>query len=235
MRLTQLFSVTIALAWVTITPYSMAQNPLAQHTQVEVGLGIATPFLMSGSELNRSANLRNNEQGYFQGADGSRKKVGSYSRLIGWSVNTAFYKPISRVKGLLLGSAVRVSLTGTQPSSGGYAEGFYFNYISFGPALKYYPLTNTNLFIKADGGLGSVFTKNRFINDQGQQNFYHQFGIGVNASAGLGYSFLPFQNKKTSLDIQAIYQQFSTRVEVNGVGNDQWTFGALNMSATIAF
>lgn len=211
-----------------------AQNPLSQTTQVEVGIGFSSPFLQSGKELMRSQDLRDNQQSYFVDSDGNRKNVGSYSSLKGFSLNIGFYKPIKKVKGLMLGAMVRNAQTGSEPADG-YAEGYFFNFITAGVALKYYPFDKSNFFAKADFGLASVLTKNRFINEAGEQNFFHQFGIGSGGSVGVGYSFLPFKNKSRSIDAQVTYQQLSTRVEVNGIGDDQWKFGSLNFGVAISF
>jgi hypothetical protein len=86
----------------------------------------------------------------------------------------------------MLGTILRASLTGTQPAAG-YEEAYYFNFISVGFGAKYYPLDETNLFIMVDAGLASVFTKNRYLNELNQQNFFHQFDIGTNATLGPGY------------------------------------------------
>ena len=59
----------------------------------------------------------------------------------------------------------------------GYPEAYFFNFITARVALKYYPFENVNLFAKADYGLPGVLTKNRFINEEGAQNFFRQFGI----------------------------------------------------------
>lgn len=214
---------------------SQAQNPLSQLVQTEFGLGISAPFLQSGIELIRSADLRSDGLSYFADGQGNRKNVGDDGNLIGWSVAVAYYRPIKKVKGLMLGTAVRTSLTGSQPQNGGYEEGYFFNFLSIGLAAKYYPFTKNNLFFKADAGLASVFTKNRFLNEQNQQNFIHQFGIGSNVSAGVGYSLLPFKKKSKTIDLNLLYQFNSVRVEVNDIGNDQWNYSALTLMASINF
>jgi len=183
----------------------------------------------------QSKTIRSNSQSYFADAQGNRKSVGNSGQLIGWSVQTAYYLPVKKVKGLMFGTAFRASLTGTEPDKGGYEEGYFFNIISAGIAAKYYPFTSNNLFVKGEFGLASVFTKNRFLNEANQQEFLHQFGIGTNASAGLGYSFRPFKNKVKTLDLQAIFQQNNARVEVNGIGNDQWSYSALNFIHSMNF
>ena len=210
------------------------QNPLSQKTQVEVGIGYATPFLQSGQELTRAEDLRDQSLSYYQDAQGTRKNVGSYSSLKGYSFNIGFYKPLRKTNGLMLGAMVRNTQTGSTPDDG-YSEAYFFNFITAGVALKYYPFENVNFFAKADYGLAAVLTKNRFINEEGDQNFFHQFGIGSGGSVGVGYSFVPFKDKSKSLDVQALYQQLSTRVEVNGIGDDQWKFGALNLTVAMSF
>ncbi|MFN3641054.1 MAG: hypothetical protein ACK4UK_09045 [Flavobacterium sp.] len=212
-----------------------AQNPLSESVQTEFGIGISTPFLHSGTELIQSANLRSNGLSYFANEQGDRKNVGNYGNLIGWSVAIAYYRPVKKVNGLMVGSAFRTSLTGSQPQNGGYEEGFFFNHLSLGLAAKYYPFTQNNLFFKADAGLASVFTKNRFLDTQNLQQFFHQFGIGTNTSIATGYSIQPFKNKLKTIDFQLIYQFNSTRVEVNGIGNDQWTYSALTLMGAINF
>jgi len=234
MRNTKIIVSTIILL-IAFTTSIQAQNPLSQTTQTELGLGVALPFLTSGSELMSSKAIRDSGLSYFEDADGSRKPVGSYGRLIGWSVSTGFYVPIKKAKGLMLGSSFKTSLTGVQPSEGEYAEGYFFNFLSVGVGAKYYPFTKNNLFVKTDFGLASVFTKNRYLNVENEQSYFHQFGIGTNVSASVGYSFTPFKNKLKSFDVQAIFQQNNTRVEVNGIGNDNWSFIALNFMVFMNF
>lgn len=212
-----------------------AQNPLAQQTQVEVATGLVLPGFGSGTELLRSRELRTNGQSYFQNTSGKRATVGNYGTQQGFNISLGFYKPVRAVKGLMLGGMIRSAQTGSQPANGGYAEGYYFNFLSAGVAAKYYPFTTTNLYLKGEAGLGTVFTKNRFINEAGQQNFVHQFGIGTSGSIGAGYSLTPFQNKHRAIDLSVLYQTFSTRVEVNGLGDDQWQFGALNVLVGLTF
>jgi hypothetical protein len=146
----------------SITLYAVLFQMLVTLS-IEVGLGFTTPFLQGGTELEQSRALRESGLSYYQGANGDRRRVGSYRAPSGWSVSTAFYKPLRRVKGRMLGSAFRLSQTGSEPSEGGYPEGYYFNYVSVGPALKYYPFSRNNLFLKADVGLAAVLTKNRFL------------------------------------------------------------------------
>ena len=220
---------------ILLASFAKAQNPLCQTVQTEFGLGISTPFLHSGSELIRSADLRSGGISYFTDGQGNRQNVGNYGNLIGWSVAVAYYRPVKKLNGLMLGTAVRTSLTGSQPRDGGYEEGYFFNFLSLGLAAKYYPFTENNLFFKADAGLASVFTKNRFLKEENQQNFFHQFGIGSNVSTGVGYSLLPFKNKSKTIDLNLLYQFNSVRVEVNDIGNDQWNYSALTLMAAINF
>jgi len=211
-----------------------AQNQLAQSTKVEVGIGFALPFLQGGNELMRSQDLREQGLSYFQDSEGNRNNVGAYSGLKGYSLNIGFYKPLKKAKGLMVGAMVRNTQTGSTPDAG-YPEAYFFNFITAGVAMKYYPFEKTGLFGKADFGLASVLTKNRFVNETAEQNFFHQFGIGSGGSVGMGYSFSPFKNKAQSVDLQALYQQMSTRVEVNGIGDDQWKFGSLTFAIAMSF
>lgn len=217
------------------TQIANAQNPISQKIQTEFGIGFATSILHSGKELMRSQELRDQGLSYFQNSQGIRKNVGSYGTPIGWVLTTAYYRPIKKVKGLMLGTALRASLTGSEPSSDGYEEGYFFNYITVTGGAKYYPFTKNNLFILGEFGMASVLTKNRFINSEGKQNYFHQFGIGTNLSAAFGYSFKPFKNSEKTFDIKAVYQLNNTRVEVDNVGNDSWQFSGLNLIASINF
>ncbi|WP_228780283.1 hypothetical protein, partial [Aquiflexum lacus] len=79
---------------------------------------------------------------------------------------------------------------------------------------------------KGEVGMGSVFTKNRFINANNDQDFLHHFGIGVQGGVGVGYTLTPFKSKKLGLNFEMQYQLYSTRVEVSGIGDDQWRFGS---------
>jgi hypothetical protein len=212
----------------------LAQNPLSQQTQVEVGIGFVSPVLQGGKELDRSQALRDDGLSYFENSIGERKNVGKYSGLLGYSFNIGFHKPIKRVKGLMMGAVVRNSQTGSTPKDG-YSEAYYFNFITAGVSFKYYPFEENNFFTRADVGMAAVFTKNRFLNEEDEQNFFHQFGIGYGGSVALGYSLTPFKNKTRSLDLMMTYQQLGTRVEVNGVGDDQWKFGAVNFTVAMSF
>ncbi len=227
--------ILLTLLAIGLSNLAKAQNPLAQKRQLEVSVGWVSPVLQSGSEMMRSEGLRNQGLSYFADADGTRRTVGDYSAPVGISFGIAYYTPVKWAKGLMLGASVRNSQTGTEPAQGGYEEGYFFNFLTAGFAAKLYPLENRNVFIKADAGLGAVFTKNRFLNGDDEQRFFHQFGIGSGGSLGVGYAFTPLKNKSTALELQVIYQQLSTRVEVDGTGNDQWQFGALHLSASINF
>jgi hypothetical protein len=226
--------VIVAMAGLLSPQLLCAQNVLSQSTHVEVGIGYASPFLQSGKELLRAQDFREKEQSYYQDSEGNRKNVGKYSTLNGYSLSIGFYKPLKKTNGLMLGAMVRNTQTGSTPADG-YSEAFFFNFITAGIALKFYPLSRTNLFTKIDFGLASVLTKNRFINEANEQNFFHQFGIGSGGSLAVGYSIQAFRNKSEAIDVQLTYQQLSTRVEVNGIGDDQWKFGALNFTVAMNF
>ena len=226
-----ILTITLALCY----QVSVAQNPLSQTTQVEIGLSWTTPFLQEGSELIRAERLRDNAQSYFVDPDGGRRTVGDYPALSGYSFSVGFYKPLRWAKGLMLGAVVRNSQTGAQPERAADPEAYYFNFITAGIAAKYYPFSSSNWFVKGDFGLGAVFTKNRFLNETNEQRFFHQFGIGNGASVGLGYAFTPFKDKTNAIEVQVLYQQLGTRVEVDGIGDDQWRFGALHAGVNINF
>ncbi len=225
----------LTLLAIGLSSSARAQNALAQKRQLEVNTGWVRPVLQGGSELMRSERLRDQGLSYFADTEGERRAVGDYSAPIGISFGIAYYTPVKWAKGLMLGAAVRNTQAGTQPTRGGYEEGYFFNFLTAGLAAKLYPLENRNVFVKADVGLGAVFTKNRFLNQINEQRFLHQFGIGSGGSLGIGYAFTPFKNKSTALELQATYQQLSTRVEVDGIGNDQWRFGALHLGGSISF
>ena len=206
-----------------------------QATQVNVHIGFALPQLYDGVELLRARDIREGQQSYFQNDAGQTKSVGEYSSLAGITFGIAFYKPIKRIERLMAGARLLNTQTGSEPAEGGYPEGYYFNFLLGGVALKYYPLPNRNFFFNGDVGIASVFTKNRFVNSAGEQNFLHQFGIGVGFNAGVGYDFALFKNKQKAITLNMSYQYMSTRVEVDGVGDDQWRFGSFNLIAAYTF
>ncbi len=133
------------------------------------------------------------------------------------------------------GASVRHALTGTQPSAGDYQEGYFFNTVTASLSGRYYPLPGRALFAVGELGVGSVLTKNRFIDSAGEQAFHHQFGIGPAAAIGVGYSIEPFEERATRLDLQVIYQHLRTRVEVDEIGNDYWTSGGLHFMLGLGF
>lgn len=217
------------------TTQLFAQNPLSQTFQVDYSLGYAIPFLQKGKELLRAEDLRNNQSSYFEDAEGNRANVGDYPTLGGYSFSIAFFKPIKWAKGLMLGSAIRNTQTSSKPANGGNKESYHFNFITTGVALKYYPFEKVNLFAICDFGMAAVFTKNRFINADGKQNFFHLSGIGSATSLGVGYSLRPFHEKDFGFDLQITYQQLATKVEVNDIGDDKWRFGALHFTVSTNF
>ncbi len=215
--------------------FGFTQNPLSQTFQIDYSIGYAVPFLQKGTELLRAENLRNNGLSYFEDENGNRANVGNYPNLSGYSFSIAFYKPIKWAKGFMLGSAIRNTQTGSKPTNGGSSEAYYFNFITSGVALKYYPFEKVNFYAVIDFGMAAVLTKNRFINTNGKQNFFHQFGIGSATSLGLGYSLRPFKKKDFGFDLQITYQQLATRVEVNNIGDDKWRFGTLHFTISSNF
>lgn len=208
---------------------------IRSQKQLEFSLGVVTPSFYGGQELLRVRDLRAAGRSYYPGGGGAHRAVGAYSRPLGWSLEAAYYKPLARVPNLLWGVAVRSTLTGSQPADGQYAEGYFFNCVDVGPALKYYPFAQANFFVRGQAGMASVFTKNRYLDETGAQRFLHQFGIGLGGSLAAGYTFTPFRNPALGLETKLAYQLSRTRVEVNGLGDDQWRFGALHAQVGVIF
>jgi len=212
-----------------------AQELKTKNTKVFVSVGFVTPQLRSGNELLRSKKIREEGLSYSQNNDGTRNNVGSYPNNTGFTLTMGFQKRVSAVRGLWLGAIVGNGLTGSSPSDGGYNEAYYFNFINLGLLVKYYPLEKIDFYVRGEIGMGSVLTKNRFINAKNEQDFFHQFGIGNEIGFGLGYEFKPFNKKSSAIYLEGNYQMFATRVEVSGIGNDNWRFGALQLNLGIKF
>jgi len=210
-------------------------NSLSSKPRMFFSAGFVTPQFYGGTELNNAYDLRNASLSYYQDDNGNRAQVGNYGSNTGYSLGIGYYLPIKKVRGLALGLLVNSGQTGSTPSESGYSEGYYFNFLNFGVGLQYYPFEKNNLYLKGDVGTGSVFSKNRFVNQLGEQDFLHHFGIGLETGGSIGYTFTPFNDKSIGLNFEAQYQYYSTRVEVSGIGDDQWTFGALHLSAGIQF
>jgi hypothetical protein len=225
----------LLVSLMTCTLKIHGQNPLSQNTQVEIGVGYIQPNFKEGVELLRSYDLRKNGLSYYTDENGIRNSVGKYPKNTGYNMTIGYYKTVKQIKGLMLGALVRNAQTGSTPEDGGYEEAYFFNFITAGLATKYYPLDNINLFLKADFGLAAVLTKNRFLTTTNEQNFFHQFGIGTAFGLEAGYALLPFKNKGKAIEIKAGYQLANTRVEVNGIGDDQWQFGALYIGTSLNF
>lgn len=223
----------------TLSAFSLsnafAQNEIATKPRVYFSAGFVTPQFYGGQELMNAYKLRQNGESHFQDEAGNRNEVGNYGRNTGFTLGIGYYIPIPKIKNLSVGLLVNSGQTGSTPSASGYAEGYFFNFLNFGLGTQYYLFDKTNLYIKAEAGMGSVFTKNRFINSESKQDFLHHFGIGFEGGGGIGYTLTPFKNSKVGINLEANYQFYSTRVEVSGLGNDQWRFGALNLTAGIQF
>lgn len=212
--------------------FAQDSTPLYQKTQIFVNAGLSKPFLNSGKELLRGKTLRENNESYFLNSNGERRDVGSFSNQFGWNLGIGFYKPMTKFNHLMWGTEVNMNLTGSTPSAG-FEEAYFFNYISMNLGLKYYALKHN--FVKVNAGVSSVMTKNRFINEVGNQSFFHQFGIGYNIQTSLGYN-LPINNSKLSaLEFELEFQYSSVRVEVNNIGNDQWEHTALAAKIGVLF
>jgi hypothetical protein len=220
---------------ITSTLSIQAQNPLPLNTQVEIGVGYIQPDFRKGTELIRAYDLRKKGLSYYADTNGNRNSVGEYPASSGYNMIIGYYKPIRQVRGLMLGALIRNAQTGSTPETGGYAEAYFFNFITAGLAAKYYPLEKINVFLKADFGLAAVLTKNRFINETNEQNFLHQFGLGSAFGIEAGYAIQPFKNKSTAIELKAGYQLANTRVEVNGIGDDRWQFGAIHVETSLTF
>ena len=206
-----------------------------EKTQAFAVIGLSLPGLYGGTELNRAKDLRKQGLSYHQRADGDRRKVGNYPNPRGFNIGIGFFVPVRRVRRLMVGAEVVVSQTGSQPNEGGYEEGYFFNFLTASTGVKYYPWAGNHFFAKGTVGVSSVFTKNRFLNDQGEQTFFHQFGVGTGATAGLGYTLRPFKKWRTGLDLSAEYKRMNTRVEVNGVGDDRWNYGSFNFNVAFVW
>jgi hypothetical protein len=212
-----------------------AQNQIAMQPRMFFSSGFVTPQFFNGVELLRAYDLRKNGLSYFENESGNRKKVGNYTTNTGFSLSIGYYRPIKKVKGLCVGLLVSSGQTGSNPSEDGYNEAFFFNFINIGMGIQYYPFTNNNLYLKSEIAMGSVLTKNRFINQDGNQDFLHYFGIGIEGGGSIGYTISPFKNKVIGINLEGKYQLYSTRVEVSGIGDDQWRFGALHFSVGLQF
>jgi|GEM_PF-1073650 len=214
---------------------ALAQNTEPYNAEVEVGVSFVLPQLQSGTELLRAQDLREAGQSYYADENGQRANVGSYRNLSGYQLSVGWYKPLRRVRGLKLGALVRNVQTGSTPSDGGYAEAYFFNFITAGVAAQYRPLSTLPLFVKADFGLAAVLTKNRYVPTGGTQSFFHQFGIGTAFGAEVGYVFSLHAKTGLGLELKTGYQWAKTRVEVNGIGDDRWGFGALSIGTALHF
>lgn len=212
---------------------TFGQNPLSQQTQVAIGLGFTQPNLRQGAELLRADDLRQQGLSYFADPNGIRQAVGEYPSLAGYNLTIEFFLPVKPVKGLLLGALVKNSQTGSTPAGGGYGEGYFFNFITAGLAAKYYPAAKSNLFIQGNFGLAAVLTKNRYRNSQNEQNFFHQFGIGTSLGLAAGYPVWVNKQRRNAVELVAAYQLANARVEVNGIGDDQWQFGAWSLGVVL--
>jgi hypothetical protein len=234
MKLFNLTTIIVLLQFCSFKTFAQESSEIYQQKQTFISIGISKPFLMEGSELLRSKKLREQELSYFENSNGERKNVGTYSGLIGSNLGLGFYNPIKKVNRLMWGAEVNMSLTGSTPAEGSQ-EAYYFNYITLNFGLKYYPISNANLFVKANTGVASVLTKNRFKNDLDEQNFLHQFGIGINGAGAIGYSFGLKNRSLSAIEIMAEYKFSNVRVEVNNIGNDNWSYSSLDFKVGFIF
>ncbi len=227
--------IIIGLLITVFNTQTQAQSQVIKDTRVFVSVGFVAPQLRSGMELLRSQDLRNQGLSYFQNPDGTRREVGHYPSNTGFTMTMGFQKRMKVVKGLWLGAIVSNGQTGSTPSKGGYGEAFFFNFVNLGLLVKYYPIEQLDMYVRAEVGVGSVLTKNRYINAKNEQDFFHQFGIGNEVGVGAGYEFKPFKEKAMAFYFEGNYQMFHTRVEVSDIGDDIWGFGALQLNVGIQF
>ncbi len=227
--------ITTVLLLFCILGIAQENEPTQYSPKVFFSIGFVTPQFYNGTELMRAKGLRDQGLSYYEDSNGDRAQVGSYGSNTGLALSLGYYFPIKSVRGLMIGLLVNSGQTGSQPSEGGYAEGYYFNFVNFGLGIQYYPFSRFPLYVKGDIGSGSVFTKNRFLDENGNQDFYHHFGIGWEAGAGLGYTLHPFSNKRLGINIETSYQYYNPRVEVSGLGDDIWNFGAFNILLGVEF
>ncbi|MGB3541804.1 hypothetical protein [Rubrivirga sp.] len=231
---TRSLALALLAALLDLTPSAAAQTTpdVRAEKQLEFSVGVVLPQVLGGEELLRSRDLRDAGLSYHAGPDGARRDVGDYGALTGFRLEVAYHRPLTR--GLLYGVVVNSSLTGTQPSEGGYAEGYFFNTVDVGPSLKVYPL-DSGAYVRGTVGMASVFTKDRFVGDSGEQEFFHQFGIGVGGQLDVGYTLAPFADPTIGVEVRAGYRLSTARVEVNGLGDDAWRYGSLHADVGIVF
>ena len=220
---------------VVFTQQTYGQSSFRSAPRMFVSTGFVAPRFYGGTELLRAADLRQAGASFFENSEGDRRSVGSYASNTGFSLSIGYYLPLKKVPGLSLGALVNSGQTGSNPSAAGYEEGYFFNFVNVGLGLQYYPLARADLYVKGELGMGSVFTKNRFLNGAGEQDFLHHFGIGMEGGLGVGYTFTPFRNKGIGLFLEGAYQYYRTRVEVSGLGDDHWRFGAWHLSGGFYF
>jgi hypothetical protein len=225
----------LLLFWMGMVCSAEAQQHDTRRPTVFFATGLVVPQFYGGTELMATYSNRQNGLSHFAAADGSRAEVGSYGSNTGFSLAIGYYVPIQKITGLSVGLLVNSAQTGATPTKAGYAEGYFFNFLNFSGAFQYTPFVNNGLYVHGELGMGSVFTKNRFINAAGEQDFLHHFGIGLEGGAALGYTFRPFASQALGLFVEGQYQFYQTRVEVSGLGDDQWRFGALRLTAGIKF
>lgn len=225
----------IFFSFFLLSAAAMAQDAPTRKSTIFFATGLVQPQFYGGTELMQAHALRQSGSSYFQAANGERAAVGDYGANTGYSLSIGYYVPLDKHPRLSLGLLVNSAQTGSTPSVAGYSEGYFFNFLNFSAAAQYYPWEEKSWYVKGEAGMGSVFTKNRFVNGTGQQDFLHHFGIGFQGGAAVGHTFRPFKNQQLGLFAEGHYQFYQTRVEVTGIGDDAWRFGAWRLSAGISF
>jgi hypothetical protein len=203
-----------------------------EHKQVQFFIGFSVAQLRAGQELLRAKDLRDQGLSYGETFGNERKSVGEYPSVQGGNFGIRFLVPIKRVKRLMLGGYFRGVMTGVNPEAGD-SEGYYFNSISLGASAKYYPFAKCPIALSAEGGMGGILTKNRFVDDGGVQRYHHQYGIGNSAALGLAY-FFPIKGD-FGVELLSQYQWLNIRTEVDNIGSDNWRAGLWNNSVILNF
>jgi hypothetical protein len=214
--------------------YSLqAQNQKPwEHKQVQFFVGFTAAKLMAGTELLSAQDLRNQGLSYGQKFGNQPKNVGSYPKITGGNFGIKYFAPNKLIKRLMTGTYFRGVMTGVNPDVGDQ-EGYYFNPISLGITAKYYPIAAINLSIVAEAGMGGIMTKNRYIDDTGNQKYHHQYGIGSSTAVGLAY-FIRLKNE-FGVEFLTQYQSLNVNVEVDNIGSDNWRTSLWNTSLILSF
>lgn len=179
----------------------------------EVGLGFGQTLFFGDVKQN----LAN--------AFGGKFKPGS-----GFNIMTAFYVAPQNWKGLGLGARVKGTF-GSAVKGESDSDDYIFNFYSVQASAKYYVAKefSRGLYSRLSLGFGQ-FTAKR-MNEA--TNFYsHQYAIGSTLGVGIGYT-IPF--KRTSLSIEAEFENSSRTGTVNKFGALTFQTGQLGINTVLTF